>query len=202
MDEVQEGDGYSDDDLDALPADAFQELQENAIRLTQQPNTSRNTSASNRPPTKSTANLTGGIGGFSFARTTSQQGHAPAHPEPPSSDYGEFDDEMLDGEIYDAAEQPAIPVSRNNAVLTRVAGDSSQREEWRQQRYGGLPQLPRYKEQLRSNKNPGDFVVQNQGGRNAAYNFHQPDEMPLSRDGEDVEGLRAQIQKVCLCPET
>ena len=204
MDEVQEDGGYSDDDLDALPPDAFQELQENALRLTQQPHIRGNASLTtiNCSPTKSTINLTGGIGGFSFARTTSQQGHVPAHPEPPSSDYGDFDDEMLDGEIYDAAEQPAFPVSRNNAVLATAADDSTRRDEWRQQRYGGPPQLPRYEEQQRSYKPPGTFAVQNQGrDRNAAYNSHQPNEMPLSQDGEDVEGLRAQIQKVCLDPE-
>ena len=204
MDEVQEDDDYSDDDLDALPADAFHELQENAIRSTQQPNTRRNGSPPTSAwiPTKSTANLTGAFGGLPFGGVTSRPGHVPAHPEPPSSDYGDFDDEMLDGEIYDAAEEPALPISRNNTISAGVAGDGTQREGWRQQRYGAPPQFRGYKGQ-QPPRRILDLEMQDQKrAQNVSFSGHQPDEMHVHQGGEDVESLRAQVQEVCQSPET
>lgn len=203
MDEVQGDDGYSDDDLDALPAAAFHELQENAIRYTQQPQNHASVQPIHRPLTKPSTDLTRGIGGLSWGGLKSQQGHAPANPEPPSSDYGDFDDEMLDGEIFDAAEQPTVPVSRSNAALGRVAGDSTQREEWRQQRFG-VPLHPRgYEEPRNPHKSQGEITMQNYiGVKNASYRGHQPDGMLLSQGGEDVESLQAQIQEVRLFPDS
>lgn len=201
MDEVQGDDGYSDDDLDALPAAAFHELQENAIRTTQQPLNHASIQPNHRPVIKPSTNLTSGVGGLSWGGLEPQQGHAAANPEPPSSDYGDFDDEMLDGEIYDAAEQPAIPVSRSN-VLGRVAGDSTQREEWRQQRFDGPPHPREYKEQNVLHNPQGDIVMQDRvGGKHGGYRAHQPDEMLLSQGGEDVESLQAQVRDVRLYPD-
>ena len=54
----------------------------------------------------------------------------------PSSDYGDFDDEMLDGEIFDAAETPFVPAVIQPKEHRTNAGKSTQREPWRQQRYG------------------------------------------------------------------
>lgn len=54
----------------------------------------------------------------------------------PSSDYGDFDDEMLDGEIFDAAETPFVPAVVQPKEHYNNAGESTQREQWRQQRYG------------------------------------------------------------------
>ena len=60
--------------------------------------------------------------------------HNAAHE--PSSDYGDFDDEMLDGEIFDAAETPFAPAAIQPSENHSNAGESTQREQWRQQRYG------------------------------------------------------------------
>ena len=199
MDEVQEDDGYSDDDLDALPADAFHELQENAIRSTQQPKTTRNAfpPAITRISTKSTGNVIGGFGRLPFAGIRSQQGHAPVHSEPPSSDYGDFDHEMLDGEIYDAAEDSAFPISSNNLALASRVGDSTQREGWRQLRYGAPAQHRGYEGQHQSHK-ISDVETQNRTiVQNINYNSHQSHGMLVSQAGEDAESLRAQIQEVC-----
>ena len=200
MDDVQEEDGgYSDDDLDALPADAFHELQENAIKSTQQqkPYDATPGSALRRPFTKPSVSLGGGIGGALFGGNATQQARVPAHAEPPSSDYGDFDDEMLDGEIYNAAEQPAIPIG--NAVLRRAGGDSSQREEWRQRRYGGLPHSRGNEQQQYPHKILGDVNEYTHiGGNNASYNSRPPNELSQSQRGEDVESLQAQIQEVSL----
>ena len=105
MDGIEEDDGYSDDDLDALPVHAFHELQQDAIRSTQQPRAFQHHQA---PSVKQPAQAAtfGSIGAFDrlsvddYGANTQQQ---------PSSDYGDFDDEMLDGEIFDtAAEQPNL----------------------------------------------------------------------------------------------
>lgn len=130
--EVDEEDGYSDDDLDALPVDAFHELQQNAIRSTQPPEYHDKSAH----PIGTPVQLPGPVGRIavhgnldnasktSFARTYAQQ---------PSSDYGDFDDEMLDGEIFDAAEEPAYITARKDVVVGSPIGGSTHREEVRQQ---------------------------------------------------------------------
>ena len=200
MDDVQEeDDGYSDDDLDALPADAFHELQENAIRSTQQPNThgKKHASAFHQPFPRTLVNLGGELGGSISGGFVTQQARAPAHIDPPSSDYGDFDDEMLDGEIYDATEQPAVSVLHSNTVLGRVAGDSTQREEWRQKRYGGPPQSLGDVGEQRAHKALGNVNGHNYiGDIKATYNGHPHDVSGSSQDRDDLESLQAQIQEV------
>jgi hypothetical protein len=96
MADHDDGENYfDDDDLDALPADAFLELENHAIQST--------------------------------------QAHRPKAP--PSSDYG---DDFEDGDLDDAVvidesrSTPAIvPILRQNAP-----GQATQREQFRQQRYG------------------------------------------------------------------
>ena len=127
MDGIEEDDGYSDDDLDALPVHAFQELQQDAIRSTQQPPAFQHYQA---PSVKQSAQVAtfGNIGAFDrlsvddYGRNTQQQ---------PSSDYGDFDDEMLDGEIFDtAAEQPNLLQSQLNHLP--LARERTPGEPWRQ----------------------------------------------------------------------
>ena len=128
MDGIEEDDGYSDDDLDALPVQAFQELQQDAIRSTQQP---RALGKDPLPYVNRDGATNGRLGAFEKL-SIDHQGNSYAHQ--PSSDYGDFDDEMLDGEIFDAAEEPSILPEESNTV--RVLGESTQREQWMQQGYG------------------------------------------------------------------
>lgn len=126
MDGIEEDDGYSDDDLDALPVHDFHELQQDAIRSTQQPRVleqgqrpyvSHESVVNNRPrgSGKSSVNANGN-----------------SYSHQPSSDYGDFDDEMLDGEIFDAADQPSIlPHGRDTLVL-------DDEEPWMQDGHGEL----------------------------------------------------------------
>ena len=137
--DVDEDDGYSDDDLDALPDSTFRQLQENAIRSTQRPSPERST-ASPPPqepqPGASTGLPTGPLRLPAGRHNQFNDYNVQQHPHQPSSDYGDFDEDMLDGEIFDAAEEPgasAIQISRAAAV---PLSESSQRERWRQQRYG------------------------------------------------------------------
>lgn len=126
MQELDEEDGYSDDDLDALPVHALQELQQNAIRSTQKAGEHGNASYSTRGSIPRPTGLAVGLG--KYPNNTDNYTHQP------SSDYGDFDDgmldeEMLDGEIIDAAEQ-----SMAISALGR-AGERMHKEQCRQERF-------------------------------------------------------------------
>lgn len=145
MDGIEEDDGYSDEDLDALPVHAFQELQQDAIRSTQQPGAFLQPQL---PLVKQTATVAanGNLGGFDRLSLGNYENGSQLLP---SSDYGDFDDEMLDGEIFDtAAEQPSLLQSHINAQ--QPIGQSTQGETWRHQRYSmsAAKPPPRSQQQL------------------------------------------------------
>ncbi|KAI4095786.1 MAG: hypothetical protein LQ339_007149 [Xanthoria mediterranea] len=135
---AQEHDDYSDDDLDALPDSTFRELQHNALESTQQ-------AARGKPPVlpattrslkKTPAALAQGLERLSSFPSQRESDF----PHLPSSDYGDLDDDMLDGEIYDTAQEPgANAIQASRAASLPVAGESTQREQWRAQRCGALP---------------------------------------------------------------
>ncbi|KAL9016929.1 MAG: hypothetical protein Q9185_005715 [Variospora sp. 1 TL-2023] len=139
--DVDEDDGYSDDDLDALPDDTFRRLQEHAITSTQHAARDNHTSFLPAPRSqgKAPAALTGGLERLSVAHGLGPQDDL-AFPQNPSSDYGDFDDEMLDGDIYDAAEEPGINAIQASRAANLPHAESTQREPWRQQRYA-IPQF-------------------------------------------------------------
>lgn len=207
MQEVDEEDGYSDDDLDALPVDAFHELQQNAIRSTQPPEY-RNKSAH---PVGTSVQLPGPVGRIavhgnldnasntSFARTYAQQ---------PSSDYGDFDDEMLDGEIFDAAEEPVNITARKDGVVGSPIGGSTHGEELRKQRFDETSRLREhgwdrhpYGDSATSN------LLQRHGSRMddcedhdgamllAHEKLYEPQAQPTGKPSA-VDELQAQIQEV------
>lgn len=130
MQELDEEDGYSDDDLDALPVHALQELQQNALKSTQQANEHENASYITQSTLPRPTGLAVGLGKY--------PSNAANYPHQPSSDYGDFDDgmldeEMLDGEIINAAEQP-MAVS----ALGR-ASERAHKEQFVQERFCALP---------------------------------------------------------------
>ena len=145
MQEVDEVEGYSDDDLDLLPIDAFQELQENAIQSSQRQEASEGAKLSKEykrlsiKPKATTGPLSTAAGGKSPRKI-----HTSFHLAQPSSDYGDFDDEMLDGEVVDAALDPSIITSPENRYerepIRSLAGEGTQREKWRLQGYPAQPQ--------------------------------------------------------------
>lgn len=187
MQELDEEDVYSDDDLDALPAHALHELQENAIRSTQRASESGNASYSTRNPVPRPTGLAAGLG--KYPSNTDNYSHQP------SSDYGDFDDgmldeEMLDGEIIDAAEQPMAI-----AALGR-AGERIHREQCRQERFCVPPSLQR----------PGrkqdaflreDVANVDQGSDTMLLEDNYPS-IAAKTDPErlTVDHLRAQVQEV------
>ena len=106
-----EDDGFSDEDLDALTAHDFYQLQENAIRSTQAATQAAKAVAAAPKP-------------FEELKDES------------SSCYGEIDDGLIliddDDQNEESVEQPAPVASYGNQNLP---GESTQREQWRQNRY-------------------------------------------------------------------
>ncbi len=129
MEETEEDDGYSDDDLDTLPVHAFQELQQDAIRSTQQPQVH----GQGQRPYSGLKVVANGRLGTSEQPKIGANGNNYSHQ--PSSDYGDFDDEMLDGEIFDATEQQSILLGDNDSL--KMADESAYMEPWMQQEYSG-----------------------------------------------------------------
>ena len=134
QEEEEEEDGYSDDDLDDLPSNTLQQLQQDAIRSTQK------AAALDRPHLPANTHSEGLVGGNEFAKLPQASYSHQVNPHGPSSDYGDFeDDEMLDGEVYDAAQDPPAAITQGNPYRGQVMGESTQRETWRQERFS-VPQ--------------------------------------------------------------
>ena len=142
MADVDEDDGYSDDDLDALPNDAFHELQQHAIRSTQEPSFNATSYA-----------LKQSLGASFFDVPNVEKGHSAIQdpavsvgPDPnripqPSSDYGDLDDEVLDGEVLEITGPQPFVNNHFDSNLRNVYGERTQREHWRQPRYA-IPLKP------------------------------------------------------------
>lgn len=189
MQELDEEDGYSDDDLDALPLHALQELQQNAIRSTQKAGEYGNASYSTRSTILRPTGLAVGLGKY--------PSNTDSYTHQPSSDYGDFDDgmldeDMLDGEIIDAAEQ-TMAIS----ALGR-AGERMHKEQYKQERFCASQSLQRSgrKQEVFLGENiakvdqgSGTMSLEDDHSRIAAKNVP---ERPT------VDHLRAQIEKVFL----
>lgn len=207
MQEVDEGDGYSDDDLDALPVDTFQELQQNAIRSTQFPEYhDRFTHPVSRPV--QLPGPAGRIADHGHFDNASNNSFIRAYAQQPSSDYGDFDDEMLDGEIFDAAEEPVDVTRREGSLLERAIAESKQREEFKQQRLGETPLLREYgRAQHPYGDGGASNLVQRHGSRDNGFEnqdgslllahekVYEPHTQPTG-EPPAVDRLQAQIQEV------
>ncbi|KAL8832571.1 MAG: hypothetical protein Q9191_000195 [Dirinaria sp. TL-2023a] len=169
MDGIEEDDGYSDDDLDALQLHDFQELQQDAIRSTQQPRPPRQIQS---PYATRGTNLKDRLGGLEQI-SVHGNGGAASFSHQPSSDYGDFDDEMLDGQIFDAGEEPTILPDTHHTL--KPIGESTQREQWRQQRYGAV--LPDTEHQKQS-----PFAIRREGpSRPEKHGTPGPTSSPLNQ---------------------
>ena len=204
-DQAVEDDGYSDDDLDALPDHAFHELQEKAFRSTQQPIARPQLPALRQPSRQDPPGLAGGFGRLSVAGASNHAGNT-HNFQIPSSDYGDFDDEMLDGEIFDAAEHPKLAARYDTRAVEEKAGQTTQREHWRQQRYG-LPPLDLRTPEQHIGQQPAAHISRPDVAiPRTKYNDSQirvpvlngaRESIPESVQGvADVEALQAQVQKV------
>ena len=204
-DRAVEDEGYSDDDLDALPDHTFHELQEKAFSSTQQPIARPQLPALRQPPRDDPHGLAGGFGRLSVPGASAHASN-PHNFQTPSSDYGDFDDEMLDGEIFDAAELPILAARYDTRAIEERVGETTQREHWRQQRYGLPPPDARTAEQHTRQQGAASISGPNVAIPNAKYNDVQirgpvrqeaRDSIPEPFQGlADVGALQAQVQKV------
>lgn len=190
-DPAVEDDGYSDDDLDALPVNAFHELQEDAFRSTQNP-AAKVQPFLPKPEPSVHPNVIGGFGRLSVGAdaTAYRKG-----PQEPSSDYGDFDDEMLDGEIFDGAEQYTT-YERAQSIVP--AGEFTQREQWRQQRYGA-PALNANHQGQKPPLPPTLSANSHNRGNSANGGVAAPPVLPepgTSNISTDTASLQAQVQKM------
>ena len=208
-DQAVEEDPYSDDDLDALPDNAFHELEDNAVRNTQAP---ANTATTCLPAFKKLQRIdrTSHIGGAgrSSAAPEATFGQPQHGLQEPSSDYGEFDDEMLDGEIFDAAEQPDLVTAiRKGEKAGYSPGESTQREQWRQQRYARpQPRIAPSAHLQSSSKHPlqNGFVQPQPAGSHKIAGYTRetnvsPEDMTIIRPAQanaSITALQSQIEKV------
>ncbi|KAL8906600.1 MAG: hypothetical protein Q9207_001924 [Kuettlingeria erythrocarpa] len=194
--DVDEDDGYSDDDLDALPVDTFHRLQDHAITSTQQ--AARRDYASVlsavKPHKGIPGALAGGLESLSVINRRSSLQDECDSPQHPSSDYGELDDEMLDGEIYDAAEGPEIVPLQTSTAATIACGVNTPRELWRERRYGGPsasigPGLPRMQVVPPLSQDNLDSVLKTREvkGLSNTVSAHVSDSQP------DVNSLQVQL---------
>ena len=203
-------DDYSDDDLDALPGNTLHKLQEDAIRYTQQPLQRPQLPTVGHASRPGPAEIASGFGRMSVDRNLDNTYDPHALPQA-SSDYGDFDDEMLDGEIFDAAEEPSLAARFEVPSNVQKIGEQTQREQWRQQRYG-VPPPNRGTSTYEQNGNqritangiglglgrPSRAAEVEHGIRNAA-NYSKASSIvnePPARPPVDVEALQKQVQKL------
>lgn len=205
-DQAVEEDDYFDDDLDALPDHALHQLQENAIQSTQPPSLSAQVQL---PTIKQSRRLASGLGRLSVEGDASHSNKQHAF-QAPSSDYGDFDEEMLDGEIFDAAEEPTLAARYDAIADEKEPEEYARREQWRIQRYGANQFKPEPIEAQQIAHRQGavgvpSFNDNNLGGPNAkgygatAVSLENQDPAdPPPQEFTDVKALQAQVQKVGL----
>ena len=201
-DPADEDDDYSDDDLDALPDHAFHDLQQHAIS-TQRPSLSAQVQL---PTVQHSIRLADGLERLpARGSANAAKKHA---IQTPSSDYGDFDEDMLDGEIFDAAEEPALAARYEANARGKEPGEVSQREQWRLQRYGANQHNPKPAERQQrvgpqaaigvpsyNSSDVGDMNDELQG-EEITYLANEERAGPPPQEGVDVNALQAQVQKV------
>ena len=190
MQEAEEDDGYSDDDLDDLPSNTFQQLQQDAIQFSQKVVTDRPyLPANTHPGDLIQNNRTEGLAQTANSYQVSPRGF--------SSDYGDFeDDEMLDGEVYDAAQDPPAATTQGNPYRGHAIGESTQREIWRQERFS-VPQS--YNPPI--NPTISDLPPMKPPPNNARQNSEEMTWSPVRKQKnvitqDPTEALQAQIQQL------
>ena len=196
MQEAEEDDDYSDDGLDDLPPNTFQELQQNAIRSTQK---TTPLDESYLLPAKHVQEL-GQSDGSVDPQPRLRYGQADFHR--PSSDYGDLEDDgMLDGEVYDAAQDPPALVTQGNLPRIPPMGESTQREIWRQQQFSAPRHYHQANLQLnvereKSIVSDNHHVSPGTEERMSWSPERQRDRTNDKSQDQDINALQAQIQQL------
>jgi hypothetical protein len=137
MDDNDEDEIYADVGFDSLPQDELLLLEQNAIRATQhQQDLTDGSGYLKIPPhaySRQPSNETN-LGNQTLRKSPLAAFRAPSQPA--SSDYGELDPGELDAALLGDFDEP-VPVEEKEEVDTaRLPGAATQRDQWRQQRYG------------------------------------------------------------------
>ena len=190
MDDNEDETNFSDDGLDALPGNALVELEQSAIQSTQHP-----------------------------AKHYSQQDHfaqsSPHYNGPLQRDlvpqriqpgYADFDNEHFDAGLFDDA-GVATPVEEAEDIIqSRPPGEWTQREDWRQERFGQRQQQDASKRPLRALEHQqqrarhaghrdDDYVDRGHDveSKDPIYPGEQPQVSTATLSSEQVSAFRAQI---------
>ena len=132
MDQDLQNDFDDDLDLDDLPANALNELEHRALQSTQRGATSRSI-AYGRLAVES-HQVHEYVQHGRKEQYIQPPGLETGYIEPPSSDYG-FDDE----DVIDLDAHPAFTEQCYAKPVHKLLDEATQREQWRQQRYGAPP---------------------------------------------------------------
>ena len=187
MDDNADETNFSDDSLDALPDDALVELEQNAIRSTQQP--------PRQYPQPD-----------HFAQALNRY-DSPAQrvlPQRIQPDYEDFDSEHFDAGLFDDA-GVATPVEETDEFIhPRPPGETTQRENWRQERFGQHKHQDTFKQPHRAiqQQHARHVVLRDSGDMDQEHDVEmqdsvQPDEQPQlsarALTSEQEVAFRAQI---------
>ena len=186
-----DGDGTNllDDSFDDLPVDELNALEQNAVLHSTQQAASR---LNGDPPQHTLQTLTTLPFGPSFFDHASTETLRP-QPDPPSSDYGNLDEDGFAAQLIDAVDPSATVVEEHVTLEAKLAGQATQREQWRLERFADRPSHADGKQGRAQHQ---DFV----------RNEVQPAPPGLSEKQDDVmtESVQAQLQEVgpkpsCAC---
>lgn len=187
MDDNADETNFSDDSLDALPDNALVELEQNAIRSTQQP-------PRQYPQSDHLAQA-------SNHYNSPVQRVLPQRIQP---DYEDFDSEHFDAGLFDDA-GVATPVEEaDESIQPRPLGETTQRENWRQEQFGGRKHQDTFKQPHRAiqQQHARHVALRDSGDMDQEHDVEmqdsvQPDEQPqLSARTQTLEqevAFRAQI---------
>ena len=207
MADTDEEDGYSDDDLDALPHNDFLELEQHAIQSKQ------------AQPDRLAINKLQLLDQYSLSKHHPDQGRNSAIPQKhrftqeQSSDYGDIDDEILDGGISEnKSGKGKQPFGRD--LDLRNVDEATLQESWRQQRYGAPHRLPKSYQPRNDFQRQATIAFQQRSGlEDSGYAQKGIDEVMLDAPAleeedplqarsqvEDVDALQAKVAEVFFVP--
>ena len=204
----QQNEGESDlldDSFADLPADALDALEQNAVRSTQQAGPRVTLTHPQHlhqtlptlplPASRSNAQVQDSACGREYFTNG------------PSSDYGVFDEEVLDAELIDHVDPSATVRELHDTAGDNFAGEVTQREQWRKERFQDQPRLfahhshqpGRSKETSIASLNPNRSSVQPQDLENEDEMHDAPyheESDPREGNGDAATALQARIQEV------
>ncbi len=202
MDDNGEDDNFFADAFDALPDNAWDELEQNAIQLTQHPQIETHTQQSD---VKLNTHRTRGVYQNTAYRIPVRQPiQLPGNYQPPQQQYAPRQAyiKATDSAAYEDADVPTPVEEIYTPQNTR--GEITQREQWRQQRYGGAsrpaglpaiayerPYTKPYEEQQLDEHN-FDVDVDETTALNAVNDLQVNQQQHSGRE----EALRAQIDEL------